>query len=203
MGFLERLNDCGPVRWARSFGRKRDDGPAHQLYVILAGQSRRPEFYLDGGAPDTLDGRFDMLALHLFLVLRRLSGQQASQAGKELSQQLFDVMFGDMDMNLREMGVGDLSVGKKIRSMSEAFYGRAAAYEKGLQTRDDTVLMDALQRNLFRGNPPSVAKLQGLTHYVRSVEAALAGQSEADLLTGKLSFPSVSEILRPIERGAP
>lgn len=195
MGFLARLTDTGPVKWARRFGRKRDDGPAHRLYVILADQSRKPEFYLQCGAPDTLDGRFDMLALHLFLVLRRLSGPQASEAGKELSQQLFDVMFGDMDQNLREMGVGDLSVGKKIRSMSEAFYGRAAAYEKGLQSRDDAVLIAALQRNLFRGISPAAGKLQCLASYVRAAADALAGQREDGLLRGELSFPPVTGFL--------
>lgn len=203
MGFLERLNGSGPVKWARSLGRKRDDGPAHRLYVILAGQSRQPEFYLECGAPDTLDGRFDLLALHLFLVLRRLSGPQTSLESKEVSQQLFDVMFGDMDQSLREMGVGDLTVGKKIRSMSEAFYGRVAAYEKGLQAMDDAVLMAALQRNLFRGMAPAAEKLQNLAHYVRAADDALAGQSEAGLLRGELSFPPVTGLLKAADRGAP
>jgi cytochrome b pre-mRNA-processing protein 3 len=192
MGFLERLHDFGPVKWARRIGRKRDDGPAHRLYVILAGQSRQPEFYLHCGAPDTLDGRFDLLTLHLFLVLRRLSGAQTGPEAKEVSQQLFDVMFGDMDQSLREMGVGDLSVGKKIRSMSEAFYGRVAAYEKGLQAGGDAVLIAALERNLFRGNAPEAEKLQRLAAYVRSADNALARQDEHSLLRGELSFPAAS-----------
>lgn len=200
MGFLERLQDFGPLKWVRRLGENRGNGAAHRLYVNLAVQSRQPGFYLDFGVPDTLDGRFDLLALHLFLVLRRLSGLQTSPEAKEVSQQLFDVMFGDMDQSLREMGVGDLSVGKKIRSMSEAFYGRVAAYEKGLQAEDDKVLLAALERNLFRGRTPEAEKLQNLANYVRSAAGALERQEEADLLRGELSFPPPPESGKPMFR---
>ena len=169
---------------SRFFGRKKDDAAAHELYVILAGQARQPVFYRDGGVPDSLDGRFDMLALHVFLVLRRLSGARA-----ELAQQLFDVMFGDMDRSLREMGVGDLTVGKRIRAMSVAFYGRVEAYEAGLQASgDDALLMGALARNLYRGNPPAPAKLARMAAYMRDMAAALARQADEDFLAGRLNF---------------
>lgn len=174
---------------SRFFGRKKDDATAHELYVILAGQARQPVFYRDGGVPDSLDGRFDMLALHLFLVLRRLSGAQSGSAEAELAQQLFDVMFGDMDRSLREMGVGDLTVGKRIRAMSEAFYGRVEAYEAGLQASgEDTLLMDALARNLYRGNPPAPAVLARMAAYMRDVAVVLAQQADEDFLAGRLNF---------------
>ena len=172
----------------RFFSKKQDDTIAHLLYVVLAGQARAPEFYRHGGVPDSLDGRFDMLALHLFLVLRRLGGIQAG--GADLAQHLFDVMFGDMDRSLREMGVGDLTVGKRIRAMSEAFYGRVAAYETGLQADDDdATLMAALARNLYRGNPPAPSKLARMASYMRAAAAALAQQSSEDYLAGQVQFP--------------
>ncbi len=177
--------------FSRIFGRKSGDEAAHRLYLIVAGQARQPVFYRLGGVPDTLDGRFDMLALHLFLVLRRLSGPGASKAGAELAQQLFDVMFGDMDRSLREMGVGDLTVGKRIRAMSEAFYGRVAAYETGLQAMDDTApLAAALERNLYRGNAPAPLPVARMAAYMREAATALSAQTEAELRAGKLHFPA-------------
>ena len=98
-------------------------------------------------------------------------------------------MFGDMDRSLREMGVGDLTVGKRIRAMSEAFYGRVEAYEAGLQASgDDTLLMGALARNLYRGNPPAAAKLARMAAYMRDVAAVLAQQADEDFLAGRLNF---------------
>lgn len=176
---------------SRFFGWNKDDAVAHQLYVILAGQARLPVFYREGAVPDSLDGRFDMLALHLFLVLRRLSAEPGSAAAAELAQQLFDVMFGDMDRSLREMGVGDLTVGKRIREMSDAFYGRAEAYVLGVQAVDDNVaLMAALARNLYRGNAPDATRLARMAIYIRDVAQALEKQSCSDFLTGKLIFPA-------------
>ncbi len=179
---------------SRIFGRKKDDATAHELYVALAGQARQPVFYCEGGVPDTLDGRFDLLSLHLFLVLRRLSGKQASAAETGLAQQVFDVMFGDMDRNLREMGVGDLTVGKRIRTMSEAFYGRVEAYETGLQaSHDDAILMAALDRNLYRGEAPGPLQLARMATYMRDVAALLAQQVSDDFLVGKLVFCAAPE----------
>ncbi|MGB1548449.1 MAG: ubiquinol-cytochrome C chaperone family protein, partial [Alphaproteobacteria bacterium] len=96
---------------------------ARTLYTQIVAQARRKEFYTAGGVPDTLDGRFEMLALHAFLVLYRLKRLDAD----ELAQALFDMMFADMDENLREIGVGDLSVDKRVKRMVSAFYGRVVA----------------------------------------------------------------------------
>lgn len=177
----------------RKFWRKKDDKAAHELYLVLAGQARQPVFYRDGGVPDGLDGRFDMLALHLFLVLRRLSRDKGFAAETELAQQLFDVMFGDMDRSLREMGVGDLTVGKRIRAMTEAFYGRVSAYDSGLQAADDAQLADALARNLYRGNPPDAIKPARIADYMRRADQLLQSQSGEDLLAGRLSFPALPD----------
>ena len=175
----------------RIFGRKKDDKAAHALYLVLAEQARQAAFYRDGGVTDCLDGRFDMLALHMFLVLRRLSARAERSAEVMLAQQLFDVMFGDMDRSLREMGVGDLTVGKRIRTMSEAFYGRVAAYETGLQAKEgDALLIGALERNLYRGAAPDGQILAGMAAYMRQVAARLENQTGEDMLAGRLSFPA-------------
>jgi cytochrome b pre-mRNA-processing protein 3 len=98
---------------------------ADKLYLAAVKQARRPEFYRRCGVPDTATGRFEMIALHVFLLLYRLKGE--TDEGAALAQGLFDAMFADMDRNLREMGTGDLSVGGKIRRLAEGFYGRVAA----------------------------------------------------------------------------
>ena len=100
---------------------------ADQLYRRLVRQARDPVFYLHLGVPDTPDGRFDMIILHAFLVIRRLKAEHERTVG--LAQAIFDLMFADMDQNLREMGVGDLGVSKRIKGMAEACYGRTVAYE--------------------------------------------------------------------------
>ena len=127
------------------FGAKRFDEAAHRIYFSLVEQARQPGFYLSCGVPDTADGRFDMIILHAFLLLRRLKKDHEQTA--ELAQELFDLMFADMDQNLREMGLGDLAVGKRIKGMAAAFYGRIQAYEDGL-AGNETMLVDSLRRNL-------------------------------------------------------
>lgn len=176
---------------SRLFRKKPHNDTAHHLYLEVAGQARQPVFYRHGGVPDNLDGRFDMLALHMFLVLRRLGAKHCGSDAAELAQNLFDVMFGDMDRSLREMGVGDLTVGKRIREMSEAFYGRVEAYEAGLQAVDENVaLMAALARNLYRGHAPAEGRLAQMAIYMRQAAEALAAQADDDLLAGRLSLIS-------------
>lgn len=180
---------CGTTMvLANIFHRKPAPDIAGQLYLRLVEHARLPGFFRDGGVPDTVDGRFDMVVLHAFLVLRRLSGPLASAPEAELAQNLFDLMFADMDRNLREMGVGDLSVGGKIRAMIEAFYGRVAAYEAGLAAGEDAALTDALARNLYRGGTPDPTQLARMAAYVRREALGLAAQSSSGLLSGELGF---------------
>ena len=107
---------------------------SHALYNRVVEQARRPAFYTTCGVPDTLDGRFDMIVLHAFLLFHRLKLDHPRSA--DLSQSVFDLMFADMDRSLREMGAGDLGVGKKVKTMVRACYGRIAAYEAGLADDD-------------------------------------------------------------------
>ena len=105
--------------------------PVRPLYEAIVAAARHPVAYAEWGVPDTLDGRFDMITLHMFLVLDRLKGED-----RAFRQELVDEFFRDMDRSLRELGVGDLSVGKKVRKMAEVFYGRLAAYDRALAGSD-------------------------------------------------------------------
>jgi cytochrome b pre-mRNA-processing protein 3 len=154
-------------------------------YSQVVEQARRPGFFTDCGVPDTVDGRFELICLHAFLYLHRLKHEQ--QRAAPLGQRFFDTMFADFDRSLREMGTGDLSVGREIKRMAEAFYGRIAAYEEGL-AGDDSVLQPALQRNLFGTAPPTEAQLQAMACHVRGEAARLRGQAAPELLAGRISF---------------
>jgi len=170
------------------FGRKQDDTSAVGLYRSIVAQARQPDFYRRHGVPDSLDGRFDMVVLHSFLVMRRLRASSLP-AAKELSQQLFDLQFADMDNSLREIGVGDLSVGKKVKAMAQAFFGRVEAYEAGLTTSDDGILTDALTRNLYGTTQPALTGLIAMAGYIRAADQYLAGQADAKILAGNVDFP--------------
>ncbi|MEO5373469.1 MAG: ubiquinol-cytochrome C chaperone family protein [Alphaproteobacteria bacterium] len=171
----------------RLFGRPDDDDVAHDLYGEVVAQARRPEFYVSLGVPDTVDGRFDMIAVHAFLLLRRLK-REGSEAAAALAQGVFDLMFADMDRNLREMGVSDLSIGRKVKQMTTAFHGRITVYEAGLEETGGTALESALVRNLFRGREPAPPHLAAIAAYVRREAAALDGQAYAALAAGRLVF---------------
>lgn len=158
---------------------------AERAYRRVVEQARQPGFFIDGGVPDTLDGRFELICLHAFLYLQRLKRERPRAA--PLGQRFFDTMFADFDRSLREMGTGDLSVGREIKRMAEAFYGRVAAYERGLAA-DDGVLEPALARNLFGTAPPTPARLAAMAEYVRREAARLHRQGAAELLAGQISF---------------
>src|SRR5690348_13141093 len=119
---------------------------AELTYRRIVEQARQPGFFLSCGVPDTIDGRFELICLHAFLYLHRLEGEQPGAARH--GRRLVAAMFDDFDRSLREMGTGDLSVGREVKRMAEAFYGRFAAYNEGLAA-DDAVLRPALARNLF------------------------------------------------------
>jgi cytochrome b pre-mRNA-processing protein 3 len=162
----------------RLFARKAD--PTQLLYETIVAAARQPRFFSDMSVPDTVDGRFDMIVLHLFLVLERLAGEKGNTA-----QSLTDVFFRDMDRSLREMGVGDLSVGKKVRKMAEAFYGRIKAYSIA-KSNDDELLAEALQRNVYAGEASPHAK--ALADWMKGARNILTKQKTADIMNGHVSF---------------
>jgi cytochrome b pre-mRNA-processing protein 3 len=175
------------------FGEPPVQVAARQLYVHAVHQARRPEFYLHWNVPDTVDGRFDMVVLHVVLVMRRLKRDHDRAA--ETAQALFDLMFADMDQNLREMGVGDVGVGKRVKAMAKSFFGRLAAYDFALSAEDDLALCAALRRNLYRKCSPSDGDVTAMASYVRRISAKLEGLPIKLLLSGDLSFKGVSMLI--------
>ena len=161
---------------------------AGDLYRSLISQSRSPQFYTSGGVADTLDGRFDLVALHVALVITRLKSAESPLTG--LSQFLFDEMVTNFDVGLREAGVGDMGVGKRMKKLVQAFFGRAKAYEDAVRQATDDTLIQVLERNLFRGH--DTAKLDALARtmadYVSHQYAHLLAQQDQDLLAGQIDF---------------
>lgn len=158
---------------------QKSPAPERLVYEAIVAAARHPTAYAAWGVPDTLDGRYDMICLHTYLVLDRLKGQAA-----ELRQNLVDEMFRDMDRSLRELGVSDISVGKKVRKMAEIFYGRVTAYDAALAEGREA-LAAALARNVYGGHPPETG-LAALTDYTVASRADLARRSEHDISAGRL-----------------
>jgi len=163
------------------WGQRRQQEVSEVLYGNAVEMAREPAFFAEHGVADTVDGRFDALALVVALIMRRL--KDCGAAGHELSQQLFDTMFADMDLSLREMGAGDIGVAKRVRVMAEAFMGRLDAYASALDNGDRVALAAALQRNLLRGDG---AAGEPLIDFVLGLEARIAGIDQETLLRGKL-----------------
>jgi cytochrome b pre-mRNA-processing protein 3 len=177
------------------------------LYGAIVAQARLPAFYSGYGVPDTVEGRFDLIVLHLVLVLAQ-TGQQAKPdegaaraIGREIGQGLFDEFCRDLDDNLREMGVGDLAVPKRMRGFAEAFYGRQAAYLAALAAPDRRELENALARNIFNGVTTGGGPAR-LAAYMRAVLEQFQEQGqnafEAALLRGAVAFPKPEAIPAPI-----
>lgn len=166
--------------------------PGAALYAGIVEQARLPAFYTEAGVPDTLDGRFELVSLHAFLLLHRL--KQEGEAGAQLSQVVVDAMFADMDAALRELGVGDLGVPHRVKRMLSGFHGRIAAYATGLDAPGDG-LAGALRRNLYgtlavdeAAGPGSRA--DAMAAYMRAAVVGLGRQPGADLLAGRVAFPA-------------
>jgi cytochrome b pre-mRNA-processing protein 3 len=159
-------------------------GTIEAIYGMIVTQAREPLFYRDLGVRDTVDGRFDLLVLHLWMVLRRL---KPIEGGTDLAQTLFDRFCDDMDANLREMGVGDLTVPKRMQAFGEAFYGRAAAYDVALAAGQEP-LAQALCKNILNGG--QIENGRRLACYAERAIAALARVDDAALRSASWKFPS-------------
>jgi cytochrome b pre-mRNA-processing protein 3 len=171
------------------FRRSRRAGSIDALYGMIVAQARSPAFYRDYGVPDTVEGRLDMVILHLVLLLRRLGqGQPAVEAMPVAGQELFDRFCRDIDANFREMGVGDLTVPKKMQQVAGAYYGRAQAYQSALDADDASVLEAALARNVF-GASGSVLGARRLATYMREASRRLDAQPAATLAGAEFVFP--------------
>jgi cytochrome b pre-mRNA-processing protein 3 len=165
--------------------RDRHERAAFQLYGAAVAAARDPYLYETIGVPDTLDGRFDAIGLYVYLTIRHLGA--VGEPGPTLAQAVFDAMFSDMDNNLRELGVSDLRVGKRVRAMWEAFHGRSTAYAEALNTADRSTLATALARNVWRSEAPDASPGM-LATYVLSQAANIAAQPLTELTAGKVQF---------------
>ena len=177
------------------FNLKKKYPEASPLYFKIVGQARQPVFYENLGIPDTANGRFDLIALHAFIVMKRL--KYTGTDGSRFSQALFDYMFVDLDKNLREMGVGDLAVGKKIKELAAAFYGRVKAYDFALE-HTDISLEAALKRNIYLDNKPSSQQLSAMVSYVRELSETSDSWSLEQIIEAQFDFkpPPTTDLLK-------
>ncbi len=169
------------------FRRSTRPGTISALYGAIVAQARLPAFYRDYGVPDTVEGRFELIVLHLALVLDRLAAQPQLRG---LGQGVFDQFCQDMDNNLREMGVGDFAVPKHMRRVGEAFYGRAQVYRAASGSADVQALAHALARNIYGGT--ETKRAYRLAAYTREAAQRLKALDEAGFVTGSITFPKIS-----------
>jgi cytochrome b pre-mRNA-processing protein 3 len=143
--------------------------PVERLHDRIAALARRRPFFTDLGVADTFEGRFELLALHLLLVLRRLA--ELPPPAREVAQDLTNVAFRKLDQGLREIGIGDLAVPKRMKTLARAFYGRAAAYDAALGSGEGAKLVETLRRNVLGGQEGDV---DGLARHVEALQGRLA-----------------------------
>jgi cytochrome b pre-mRNA-processing protein 3 len=167
------------------FGRQFNLEVTDALYGQIVAAARQPLFYAEWGVPDTPIGRFEMLSVHLFLFLERARGSSEGLSG--LAQDITDEFFKDVEHSLRELGIGDMGVPKRMKKLARMFYGRAEAYREALAASDEVALAAALARNVCpeRDSWPQSAHIA--TYVVNGLKH-LATQSEAELLSGKIHF---------------
>ena len=156
------------------------------LYEQIVAAARQPHFYAEWNVPDTPLGRFEMIALHMFLVLHRLRGEAAD--ARDVAQNLTDTFFADVKHSIRELGIGDLGVPKRMKKLARMFYGRAVSYGEAIDRDDRGSLAEALGRNVRPGHAPwpQASELAG---YALAVHRGLASQALPGLISGRIEFP--------------
>ena len=177
------------IRYLGTQQRKLEERPAERLYQSILQASRQPNLYTEFEVHDHLDSRFDMLCLHISLLMGRLR-MLPEDVHKPLNQELFDRFFADMDFTLREMGVGDLGVGKRVRKMSEAFMGRLLAYTKSLEKNNKTELALILARNIRRSLECNDADRR-MADYVLESRDRLSAVSDNEMQAGTVDLVAI------------
>ncbi len=175
--------------WRNFVADRQYGGPAREAYLSVVGAARQPLLYSAYHVPDTVDGRFEMIVLHAVLVIRQT--KTLGEAGKRFGREFMSYLFDDMDRNLREMGTGDMRVGRRIKEMAEAFYGRAGAYQDALE-RQGTPLADVLARNVYPDGAPGGGIVPAFAALVERQARHLEGTPQDALLAGKVSFLPVT-----------
>ena len=175
--------------WVTVEGRKRRQVAAN-IYGAVVSQSRQSTFYEHGAIADTVDGRFELIALHGSLIIGRLCADDMEPQGTKMAQAYFDAMFRNLEWSLREIGIGDLSVPRHVKRMMAAFKGRSYAYNEAVKGGRGSMI-HALRRNAYATNNPQPdnAILERMAAYIDDVVYALGQTSLADIESGNLNFP--------------
>lgn len=173
----------------RLFGRERNANRAitEALYASIVAAARQQRFYSDWHVPDTPLGRFEMLSLHMFLFQRRMHAEDA--ASRDVAQVLIDDFFTDVDHSLRELGVGDMGVPKRMKKLARMYFGRTATYADALDRADREALTAALARNV-RPDDDSWPEATRLADYVADADKVLAAQDTETIRSGRVRFPA-------------
>jgi cytochrome b pre-mRNA-processing protein 3 len=171
------------------FGRRLRSRRIATLYGQVVAGSRQAGFYADLSVPDTIEGRYEMLVVHCYLVLRRLHG--LGRKAVWASQSLFEFMLDDLDRSAREIGVGDMGIAKQMKRLGKGFYGRAAAYDMALNANDTEKLAEALARNVLDCDEiPAGARV--LANYVIAADAQLQALDLDRIFEASNLFPSIT-----------
>ena len=179
MSFLDRVFGANRV------GGRRQRAALRPLWDAIVAAGRDPFWYREGGVPDTMDGRFDMISSVLALVLLRLEREGAPARRSEVL--LTEAFIDDMDGTVRQLGIGDQVVGKHVGRMVGALGGRLGAYREA--EGDGAAFAGAVRRNIFRGAPPSEEAVEAVADRLSRFRAALAGTGYGDLLAGRVPAP--------------
>jgi cytochrome b pre-mRNA-processing protein 3 len=171
------------------FSRNRVTAPERTVYEAIVAQARQPALYSDFGVPDTLDGRFDMIILHADAVMCHM--QRGNGEDKAFAQDMIDELFRDMDRSLREMGVGDMGVGKRIKKMATVYYGRANAYSAARDEGGDA-MAGALIRNVYAGDGAMSQQAGEVAHYAAKVHEVVGGMDRSGIRSGRLDLSALA-----------
>jgi cytochrome b pre-mRNA-processing protein 3 len=167
--------------------RRSEREAAERIYAACREAARRPALYLELGVPDTLDGRFEMMAFALFPVLDRL--MHAPGEEPELARLVSESLVDDMDAVFREMGMADTAVPKRMKTLYRSFAGRMSAYRQGMEG-GEAALAEAVARNVFPDAPPD-ERAQDLATYLKAATEVLAAADISDLRRGAVPFPEI------------
>ncbi|MEZ5923184.1 MAG: ubiquinol-cytochrome C chaperone family protein [Hyphomicrobiaceae bacterium] len=173
------------LTWLRQ--RRSTDRIARALYGSSVTAARAPALYRDLGVPDTLAGRFEMVVLHTFLLMHRLSAE--GPRGRAVAQTLAEAMIEQFDDDMRQLGVSDITVPKKIRKVASAAYGRFEAYAAAVESRDGAALTAALLRNAFDNDQSSTAAAETLARWIIDRVTDLSQLPAEGLLRGEAALP--------------
>jgi cytochrome b pre-mRNA-processing protein 3 len=172
------------------FRNKAREAQASRLYDQILAQARDPSLYIDGGVPDTVEGRTDMMLLHLFLLMHRLNDETGE--ANALARSVCDRFFAELDRAMREMGISDLAVPKRMRKIADIYAGCSSSYGNALNAVDGMELSQALLRNVYANREDRREEAGILADYVRRTAAALAKTPVDDVLGDHIPFPSPS-----------